>query len=90
MWTWLGEHPLPVFQRGLDLLDPLAARQALTQTAVTRLAMGRMRDTDASNLISDWEEAAGRLYQDGDDDDMPTLEELAREFTAAGLNVQVV
>ena len=90
MWTWLGEHPLTVFQRGIDLLGPLAARQALTQTVITRLAMGRMRDTDASNLLADWEEAAERLSGNADDDDMPTLEELAREFTAAGMNVQVV
>ena len=52
--------------------------------------MGHMRETDASNMISDWEEAAQRLSGNADDDDMPTLEELAREFTAAGMNVQVV
>ena len=89
MWTWLGEHPISVFQRGLDLLGPLAARHALAQTAITQLAMGRMRDTDASNLLADWQEASEKL-SGSDDDDMPTLEELAREFMAAGLNVQVM
>ncbi len=90
MWTWLYEHPITVFQRGIDLLGALDAHRALEQTAVTRLAMGRMRDTDASNLIADWEEAAARLSGNAEDDDMPTLEELAREFAAAGMNVQVV
>ena len=88
MWHWLNEAPLPVFNAGLALLDPMEAQRSLHQMTVIGLGNGLVEKNRSQWIIDEWKRTAQKT-------DAPakvtadTKTELIAKFWILGVPVEV-